>query len=137
MSGKEEVPKVITTNPDVHNAEILMNPPMTDAQMARQQKIKMKQASDELSDYIKRLRKSNEMKTLQVEELRLGIEYFQYKTEFRELKPKMDALDAREEAEAKEQQKLQKEAYEAHLKEQEKEKKPLIIQTGGGAPRDK
>ena len=111
-------------------------PPLTEAQQVRQDKINRKQAADDLADYVKRLRKSNEMKTLQVEELRLGIEYFQFKTQFRELKPKMDELDALEEAENQEREKARREAYEAHIKEQE-DAKPKIIKSGGGVPRSK
>lgn len=110
--------------------------PLTQAQQERQEKINRKQAADDLADYMKRLRKSNEMKTLQVEELRLGIAYYNAKMEFRNLKPKMDELDAREEAEEKERQKVQREAYEAHLKEEE-EKKPEIVIPKVGKPRDK
>jgi hypothetical protein len=128
--GEENVQSII--DPTVAAGQ----PPMTKAQQERQEKINRKQAADDLADYVKRLRKSNEMKTLQVEELNLGIEYYKAKMEFRKLKPKMDELDAIEEAEAKEQQKAQKEAYEAHLKEQE-ENKPKIVIPKTGKARDK
>jgi len=147
MSGKEEVDKLLAQGPvddganeameKIEHDLLMKKSPLTEAQQLRQEKINRKQAADDLADYMKRLRKSNEMKTLQVEELKIGIEYYNAKMEFRKLKPKMDELDAVEEAEAKEQQKVQREAYEAQLKEQEKEKKPSIIQSGGGMPRSK
>ncbi len=122
--------------------------PMTEAEQIRKQKIGRKQAEVELADYKKRLRSSNELKQMQVDELRLGIDYYNYKVEFKKLKPKMDELDAIEEAEAKKEQEKQKKEYDAYMATQIKleeerktkekeEKKPLIIKTGGGLPRSK
>ena len=103
MSGKTEGegPKIINLNPDGSKAEASA-PVMTEAEMIRQRKFAQKQASLELADYKKRIRASNEIKQLQVDEIRLGIEYYKYKVEFRELQPKMEELDALEAAEAKE-----------------------------------
>lgn len=122
--------------------------PLTEAQRMQKQKVKQKQTMTELADYKKRLRSSNELKQMQVDELKLGIDYYKYKVEFKKLKPKMDELDAIEEAEAKKEQERQKKEYDAYMATQikleeerkakeEEEKKPLIIKTGGGVPRSK
>ena len=115
--------------------------PMTEAERMRQQKIQQKQALAELADYKKRLRASNELKQMQTDELRLGVEYYKYKVEFRELKPKMDELDAIEEAEAAEEKARQKKEYDAYIEKQKelekkKEEKPDIIVPKTGKPRE-
>jgi len=107
----------------------------TEAEQMREHKIRMKQASDELADYMKRIRKSNEMKRLQVEELELAVDYYNAKVAYNEVKPHIDELEALEQARAEEERKKQKEAYEAMLKEKEKDKKPEIIVPKVGTPR--
>lgn len=138
QSNEEEGGKLIAGNFD--NSKAPSSKPLTEAQRIQKQKVKQKQAMVELADYKKRLRSSNELKAMQVEELKLGIDYYNYKVEFKKLKPKMDELDAIEEAEAKEEQARQKKEYDDYIEKQtklEKEKKPLIIQSGGGTPRSK
>ena len=139
MSGtiEGEGPKVIDLNADGSKAEA---PVITEAEAHRQQKIMQKQATIELADYKKRLRASNEIKQLQVDEMRLGVEYYKYRKEFRDLQPAMEELDALMEAEAKEEKARQKKEYDDYVAEQkkfqeEKEKKPSIIQPKTGKAR--
>jgi hypothetical protein len=134
MSGKIEEgegPKVI----DLKEA-----PVMTDAEIARQRKLQQKQAASELADYKKRIRASNELKQLQVDELRLNLEYYKYRKELKDLAPEMEEFEALMEAEQKEFQERQRKEYEEYIsqqkkKEEEKEKKPEIIQPKIGKPR--
>ncbi len=119
--------------------------PMTEAQRMQQEKIKRKQAEVELADYMKRLRKSNDVKQMQTDEMRLGVEYYEWKVKFRELRPKMDELDVIEAAERKEQEAEHKKTQEDFMKLQEKlaqkrkdeKEKPDIVIPKTGTPRSK
>lgn len=124
--------------PRVINLDSSSNPPqkqMSEAEVMREQKRIQKQVAVELADYKKRLAASNEVKRLQVEELELANRYYHAKVEFRSLQPKMEELDAIEEAEAKEEKERQKKEYEAYFKKQneleqakkKEESKPDII----------
>lgn len=141
-SNEGEGPKVIDLNLD--SSKPPAPKPLTEAEQLRREKIQRKQAEAELADYKKRMRSSNEMKQLQVEELELAVKYYHAKVAFRELQPKMDELDAKEEAERLELQKKQKEEYEAYIKKQKEleeakekeESKPDIIIPKTGKPRE-
>ena len=138
---KEEGPKIINMGVDGKAEQAPSPAPMTQAEQLRQQKARQKQAAVDLADYKKRIRASNEVKELQVQELELGIRFYKAKVEFRELAPKMEELDALEQAEAKEEQEKRKKQYEDYLeaqkkKEEEKEEeKPKIVVPKVGKPR--
>ena len=118
---------------DISSIGIPEPKPLTEAEKARKEKITRKNAEVELLDYIKRIRKSNEIKQLQVDELRLGVDYYNAKVAFREIQPKIEELEAKEQAE----QQQRREEYNEFLKKQEEEKKPKIVIPKTGKARDK
>lgn len=137
MTTKKE--KVVAVN-KVDTKKVL--PELTEAQQAQQARVMRKRAADELVDYKKRIRLSNELKKLQVEELQLNIAYYNNKKEWMDLSPAMEALEAKEKA-------IQEKAMEDRRKEFEAEQKalkklgddepetPKLISVGGGKPRSK
>ena len=120
---------------EVVDVENVKQPPaLTDAQMAQQVKVQRKRAADELTDYKKRVRSSNELKELQVRELELNIAYYKNKKEWMDLAPAMEELEAEEQAIRDKAQKEREEAMKALKK---KDAKPKIVSVGGGKPRSK
>lgn len=118
---------------------------LSKAQEAERQKMEKemrKRAAMELADYKKRLRESNEVKSLQVEELKLNIDFYTYKKQWMEVQPEMEALEARERAMIAEEKEKQHKELEAKQKEAEKKrieaekKKPEIIVPKTGKPRE-
>jgi hypothetical protein len=111
----------------------------------RKQAAQRKQMETELADYKKRLMKGNEMKRMQVEEIRLNIDYFKAKREYMELGPEIEKLEAKEQAQIAEDQAKHKKLMEEQEKkmkkekekqEKEKKKSDIVIATVGVA-RDK
>ena len=120
--------------PEKSKAEIKME----ETARQRDESLRRKQAAAQLADYKKRIREGNELKKLQVEELELNIRFYESKKQWMELAPKMEELEAREQAVHAEHRKKEKEAYEQMLKDREAtDAKPKIITTGGGKPRKK
>ena len=115
---------------------------LTEAQQAQQAKLQRKRAAEELVDYKKRIRSSNELKKLQVEELELNIAYYKNKKEWMDLAPAMEELEAKEKAihqKAIEDRRKEFEAQQKALKElgDDKPETPKLISVGGGKPRSK
>jgi hypothetical protein len=122
-------------------AEVVEKPVMpTKAEIEEQkrtQAIIRKRAIQELADYKKRLRESNELKELQVKEFELNIAYFKNKKEWMDLGPELEALEAREQAIIAEQRKKkQMQLMEAEKNQREaKADTPKIILPKVGKPR--
>lgn len=102
--------------------EAAKQPVLTEAQQQREAAIQRKRANDELASYKKRIRESNELKRLQVEELELNIAYHDNKKQWMDLAPSMLELEERE-------QKIQEEQQEARRKEFE-ETQAALAETG-------
>jgi hypothetical protein len=134
MSGKEEVQTIKMGKTEEATK--------TDAQLQREQNIQRKRAQDELNNYKKRIRDSNELKRLQVEELELNLAFYKNKAEWLETIPLMEALEVKEkEMNDAAREKARKE-YEATQKALEttgddKPDTPKLISVGGGTPRSK
>ena len=95
-----------------------------------------KNAIKELADYKKRLRSSNELKELQVQELKLNIAYYENKKLWMDLGPKMEELEAKEKAMQAEQMERRKKEYEdsqAALKVTGDDKPTIILPKVGKA----
>jgi hypothetical protein len=90
-----------------------------------------KRAAMELASYKKRLKEGVELKRLQVEELELNIKYYEAKKAWLDLQPKVDELDAREQALA---QKAHEDMEKARAK---KKKEGDLLTVKHGKPRDK
>jgi hypothetical protein len=102
--------------------------PKTEAQMQREANIQRKRAADELASYKKRIRESNELKRLQVEELQLNIAYHDNKKAWMDLAPSMLELEKRE-------QEIQAEQQEARRKEFE-ESQAALAEIGDDKPEE-
>ena len=108
----------------------------------KQERAMRKRAADELVDYKKRIRSSNEVKRLQVEELELNIAYYKNKKEWMDLAPAMEELEAKEKAIQEEVQAQRRKEFEEQQKAlkktgDDKPDTPKLISVGGGKPRDK
>jgi hypothetical protein len=120
--------------------EAVKQPIVTKAQEAervRQAKIQHKQQEMMLANYKKRVREGNDLKKLQVTELELNIAYYHAKKEWLDLAPKMEELEAQEQAILKQQAEEEKKMREAIEAQEKKESKPTIIKGVGGKPREK
>ena len=105
----------------------------------RNENIMRKRAADELANYKKRIRSSNELKELQVHELELNIAYYKNKKEWMDLTPKMEELEVQEKAIQQKAMEDRKKEYEAQQKalEDEKNEKSKIVVPKVGKAREK
>ena len=102
---------------------------MSDAEQAKARKEYERRKSIELSAYRKDLRANVELKRLQVEELELNIRFYESKVKWLELAPKLEEIEAQEQAILKEKS-LQMEALQKKMKETEAahaDKPPKIV----------
>ena len=105
--------------------------------MTEEQKLKImqKQAARELADYKKRISDAVSIKTLQNQELKLNIEYYELRMKWLDIQPKIDELEKREQEFA-----AMKQAKEQAVKEQNESKQVpnqenKIITVEQGSPR--
>lgn len=127
MSGGEEVKTVDLAEK------------MTPAQQEAAMKQYKKQEAVRLSAYKKGLRENVELKRLQVEELELNIRYYDAKVKWRGMIPKVEELEALEQAEAMKVRKERDALIAAQREEAEKaaaEKVPEIVIPKVGKPRE-
>lgn len=89
--------------------------PKTEKQIKQEQQEAAKRAAllqkhvaQELADYKRRLRESVEMKRLQVEELKLNLEYFHYRKELQSVEKEMSEMEAKEKAQLKAEEESKK-----------------------------
>ena len=93
-----------------------------------QKKQMRKQQAAEFSEYKKRLRENVEMKRLQNEELVLNIQMYKNRKEFRDLQPKIQELEALEQADLLKAQEEYRKAMEEKVKGGTvEEDKPKIV----------
>lgn len=112
---------------------------MTPAQQEAAMKRYKKEEAVRLSAYKKGLRENVELKRLQVEELELNIRYYDAKVKWRDMIPKVEELEAIEQAEAMKVRKEREALIAAQREEAEKaagEKAPEIVIPKVGKPRE-
>jgi len=109
--------------------------------MYRQQEAQRKIEQTNRANYKKELISSNELKSEQLREIRLNIDYYKAKKEWMDLIPEIEILEAKEKAmiqkEREEQQKKLNKIIEDQKKEKEKLVTPEIILPKIGVPREK
>lgn len=117
----------------------LMEEKMTpDQQKAAERAFAKKEASDRAA-YKKALREGNDLKKLQVEELELNNRFYHAKAEWMKNRPKLEELDAQEQAMIQEEQRKRRELIEKQREEAEKSvvgEKPEIVIPKVGKPRE-
>jgi len=134
MSGKEEGGKLVTMPPQ---EETLSK--KQEQERFRMQETMRKNAERDLADYRKRLRLSNELKTLQNEEIELNISHYKLKESWlNDYYPKMEALEKKEkeimEAEDKKnREEAKKQAEEAEKRKKDAEKPDIVVSKMGKA----
>jgi len=112
---------------------------MTPAQQEAAMKRYKKEEAVRLSAYKKGLKENVELKRLQVEELELNIRYYDAKVKWRDMIPKVEELDAQEQAEAQKAHKEREALIATQREEAEKaaaEKVPEIVIPKVGKPRE-
>ena len=95
----------------------LMEEKMTPEQQKAAERAFLKQQATDRAAYKKNLREGNDMKKLQVEELELNIRYYTAKRQWLDLREKVDAMDAEEQAIIQEEQRRRRELIEKQKEE--------------------